>query len=60
MPIDTNVWYNQRIETAGGGGSNSSRGAAGGIGGYNAKQGNPVYEDGVSASGYVKITVAKL
>ena len=26
--LDTSIWYNQRIATAGGGGSNSSRGAA--------------------------------
>lgn len=41
--FDPNYWYSQRIATAGGGGSKSSRGAAGGIGGYNAKQGNPGY-----------------
>lgn len=48
--LDTNVWCNQRIATAGGGGSNSSRGAAGGIGGYNARQGNPGYRG--DAGGY--------
>lgn len=41
--IDPDVWYNHRIAVAGGGGSNSSRGAAGGIGGYNATQGKPGY-----------------
>lgn len=41
--LDPSIWYNQRIATAGGGGSNSSRGAAGGIGGYNATQGSKGY-----------------
>lgn len=48
--LDTSAWYNQRIATAGGGGSHSSRGAAGGIGGYNATQGNPGYRG--DAGGY--------
>lgn len=48
--LDTSNWYNQRIATAGGGGSHSSRGAAGGIGGYTATQGRPGYRG--DAGGY--------
>ena len=43
LPRIADDWYNQRIVTAGGGGSHSAKNAAGGIGGYNATQGKPGY-----------------
>ena len=43
IPSLSTDWRDQRIATAGGGGSHSSRNAAGGIGGYNATQGKPGY-----------------
>lgn len=43
IPSLSAVWHEQRIATAGGGGSHSSLGSAGGIGGFNATQGSRGY-----------------